>query len=483
MRKIRLPKFKKETIYLFVAGIACVLLLVGTMLLLNSHLKSSTTTDVSKINSKRSQVMVTGEGYHAQRGKKSEQEKKRESRTRSDKSKAWKKAAPNSQNIRQSESKTGRVVKNNDRGKKGNNADKLVKNHTGDEKLKKVKKKGRHTVKRRKKNKNPKAPILTISYENVDRVERDITYINGTLLSFTLSAVSYRGTEIKRGFTVELNGKPMYGDGRKYTATIDSDGGPKLKDGLNEIVASVDYKTNKETIKTTETFRVSMNSEKGRKKEGNVTVSCDCSELGIHSYIDPKDDIPVYEGEKISHVVKRYFYRSGVKFEKDGTEDFGFYLKRINFDIIGRANEDLKKTEEDLDDVKEDLKKAEEGLKKVEKDLKEADKEGDIYKKLQEKYKMLKARCEELEEKYKMLEAKNEKYKTYKKLREEYKTSIYRESIGKYIDSLGEKDFGKDSGWKYKLNGKFPDVGMSGERAYDGDEIVIWYYYPPPPPE
>ena len=50
MKNRRLPKFKKETLYLFAAGIACVLLLAGTLLLLNSHLKSSATTDVSKID-------------------------------------------------------------------------------------------------------------------------------------------------------------------------------------------------------------------------------------------------------------------------------------------------------------------------------------------------------------------------------------------------------------------------------------------------
>lgn len=472
MKKIRLPKFKKETLYLFAAGIACVLLLVGTALLLNSRSENAAATDVSKINSKRSQVMVTGKGYHAQRGKKSEQEKKRESRTRSDKSKAWKKAAPNSQNIRQSESRTGRIVKNNDRGKKGDNADKSVNNHTnhtGDEKSKKVKKKGRHTVKRRKKNKNPKAPILTISYENVDRVERDITYINGTLLSFTLSAVSYRGTEIKRGFTVELNGKPMYGDGRKYTATIDSDGGPKLKDGLNEIVASVDYKTNKETIKTTETFRVSMNSEKGRKKEGNVTVSCDCSELGIPSYINPKDDIPVYEGEKISHVVKRYFYRIGIGIDYSGTEDFGFYLKRINFDTIKKADEYLEQLRKNLQETKKDLEKVSEKLKE------EDDKSGDKYKNIQEEYKKLK-------EEYEKLQTELKKYKKYIRLRRKNRGSIE-------LNSLGEKDFGKESGWKYTLNGETPgdqerdngaqgnnnSAGMSAKKARDGDEIIIWY--------
>ena len=41
-------------------------------------------------------------------------------------------------------------------------------------------------------------------------------------------------------------------------------------------------------------------------------------------------------------------------------------------------------------------------------------------------------------------------------------------------DSLGEKDFYKDSGWLYSVNGEYLD-GMSAVTVYDGDEIVFFF--------
>lgn len=433
MRKIRLPKFKKETIYLFVAGIACVLLLVGTALILNSRSENAAAADVSKINSKRSQVMVTGKGYHAKNGKNSEQEKKRENRERSDKSKAWKKTAPNSKNRKRSESRTGKVIKS-DAGKKNgregkepseippreaagtpDNADKNPADdaNSGTNKRKNKKNKKQNDGKGNKtkvEESNPKAPILTVKFENVDRVENNTTYIKGTFLSFSLSAVTHKGRKVERfGFNVELNGKKMYSGGDRYvglySATIDSGGASKLKTGFNRIVAHVADTNGNET---TETYRIVMDSSQEGKKEGTATVSCDLHNIGKEDPIGTLT-IPIYEGEKVSHVVKRYFEDNGTenkaKIDNKGTLDYGFYLTKVT----------------------------KEGIAK------------DI---------PAKTREENLPPPYKMRDD----------------------------NSLQEKDLGKNSGWKYTLNGKTPgdqdedkDAGMSAKRARDGDEIVIWY--------
>lgn len=423
MKNRRLPKFKKETLYLFAAGIACVLLLAGTLLLLNSHLKSSATTDVSKIDPSRSQVMVTGEGYHAKRGKKSEQEEKRESRTRSDKSKAWKKAAPNSQNRKRSESRTGKIIRSDAGGEKGkggrtpgkispkkpsgtpDDSAKTPSDDANTETKKKKREKNKGKNNRDKDNpttEDPKAPIISINFKNVEKVQNNITYIKGTFLSFSLSATTYKGEKVERSekFVVTLNGDKMYSSGDRYvglySAKIDSGGGSKLKTGLNRIVASV---TDTEGNKTTETHRIVMDASQEGEKEGVATVSFDLKQLGIEKSPIGTSKVTINDGEKVAHVVKRYFEINGVKIQGTESEDYGFYLKRV---------------------YKKNITKG-------------------IPKKIREKY------------------FPPPDYEPFEK------------------DSLGAKDFGQESGWKYNLNGETPNVGMSSKEAHDGDEIIIWY--------
>lgn len=473
MRKIRLPKFKKETIYLFVAGIACVLLLVGTLLLLNSHLKSSAAMDVSKIDSSRSHIMVTGKGYYAKRGKKSEEEKKRKSRTRSDKSKAWKKAAPNPRNTKRSESRTGKIIKGDAGGKKGRGGrspgkispqdpsatpDDSAKTPADDantetNKRKKGKNKGKNS--RDKDNtatKDPNAPVLSVNFSNVDEKKTEekkngTIYINGTKLRFSLSATTHKGKEIERSedWYVWLNGDKMYSRGGSkykglYTANTDSSGIPKLKSTVNNIVITVKDGDNK----TTETYRISMDTSKSPKEIGTVTVSCDLDEIGIGigEYTkDGKDGKPVKdedkgekvtpddlnifvpktmkidEGDTVSDVVEKYFYESGItptmyrQPKPEEPEKNEVYLRKIDGYIIKRADKKVAEKPE----------------------------------------------------------------KNYRKYRSERKT------FKEYIDEkyLGEKNYGTGSGWKFKYNEGIPKRAMSDVEVNDGDKIILLYVLHP----
>lgn len=429
MRKIRLPKFKKETIYLFVAGIACVLLLVGTMLLLNSHLKSSAAMDVSKIDSSRSHIMVTGKGYYAKRGKKSEEEKKRKSRTRSDKSKAWKKAAPNPRNTKRSESRTGKIIKGDAGGKKGRGGrspgkispqdpsatpDDSAKTPSDDKnKETKKKKRGKNRGKNNRNKDNPttedpKAPVLSLNFKNVEKVQNNTTYIKGTELRFSLSATTYEGEKIERSekWYVWLNGgedddeNRMYSSGDRYiglySAKIDPSGGSKLKVGRNRIIVSV---TDTEGNKTTETYKISMDPSQEGEKEGIATVSFDLKQLGIDKSPIGTSKVTINDGEKVAHIVKRYFEIKRVKIEGTESEDYGFYLSRVHKKNITKG----------------------------------------IPREIREKY------------------------------------LDFPDYEPPYKDSLGERDIGKDSGWNYNLNGETQRVGMSSKEAHDGDEIIIWY--------
>lgn len=425
MKKIRLPKFKKETLYLFAAGIACVLLLVGTVLLLNSHLKSSTTTDVSKINSKRSQVMVTGKGYHAKNGKNSEQEKKRENRERSDKSKAWKKTAPNSKNRKRSESRTGKIIRSDAGGEKGKGGrtpgkispqkpsgtpDDSAKTPSDDKntetkKKKREKNKGKNN--RDKDNpttEDPKAPVLSLNFKNVEKVQNNTTYIKGTELRFSLSATTYEGIKIERSndWYVWLNGDEdddenrIYSSGNRYiglySAKIDPSGGSKLKAGRNRIIVRV---TDTEGNKTTETYKISIDPSQEGEKEGFATVSCDLHNIGKEDPIGTLK-VEINDGETVGNVVERYLEIKGVGFDLDKTSRF---LDRI---------------------YKENITKG-------------------IPKKIREKY------------------FPPPDYEPFKK------------------DSLGTFDFGRDSGWKYRIGTEYPNTGMWATPANDGSKIVIEY--------
>ena len=176
--------------------------------------------------------MVTGEGYHAKRGKKSEQEEKRESRTRSDKSKTWKKAAPNSRNRKRSESRTGKIIRSDtdeEKSKGGRTSGKISPKKpsgTPDDSAKTPSDDANTETKKKKREKNkgknnrdkdnpttedPKAPIISLNFKNVEKVQNNTTYIKGMFLSFSLSATTYKGEKVERSekFVVTLNGNKM----------------------------------------------------------------------------------------------------------------------------------------------------------------------------------------------------------------------------------------------------------------------------------
>lgn len=45
----------------------------------------------------------------------------------------------------------------------------------------------------------------------------------------------------------------------------------------------------------------------------------------------------------------------------------------------------------------------------------------------------------------------------------------------KGIENVYEKDFGPESGWMYRVNGKYPNVGIKGYKVSEGDNIELLY--------
>ena len=58
-------------------------------------------------------------------------------------------------------------------------------------------------------------------------------------------------------------------------------------------------------------------------------MSFDLKQLGIEKSPIGTSKVTINDGEKVAHVVKRYFEINGVKIQGTESEDYGFYLKRV----------------------------------------------------------------------------------------------------------------------------------------------------------
>ena len=43
------------------------------------------------------------------------------------------------------------------------------------------------------------------------------------------------------------------------------------------------------------------------------------------------------------------------------------------------------------------------------------------------------------------------------------------------INNIDEKDCGKGSGWKYRVNGSYPNISVDLKKLKDGDKVVFTY--------
>lgn len=335
---------------------------------------------------KSSSVMVTGSGYKPSKAVKKINKEQQKYKPPRDKSKSWIKSAPKRSSIKKSINKTGAGHDEDNALKDGPDSNKNDpdRSHTGasttdpdntDEKI--------HS---------DKSPIISLSISDGD-------VIYGNTLNFSMSARTYDGYKIESSnFHVSLNDKRISGASDpfigKYSSSIASGGNSVLKAGLNTITASVtDEDRNRAQIE----LRIIMDPSESAKIVGTVTVSMDCSKIGIKSPAG-SSRIKITRGEKVSQVVVKYFKLHGIKIDTAGNTDNGFYLRRIH----------------------------KRGIKN--------------------------------------------------NVPSSVKDRIFGDPEYKFKnpDSLGEKDFGRYSGWKYTLNGREPS-GMSSVTVNDGDEIEIYY--------
>lgn len=224
---------------------------------------------------------------------------------------------------------------------------------------------------------------------------------NGDQLNFYVKAKNYKGKAISQGnFTVTVNDTEIYGSGDTYKALysckITGDSSSPLKNGKNVIKISV---KDTDGNKTTATLRVTMDAEEEAEPEGMATLTISAEKVGLGT-IYSSGDVEIYKDEKIAHFFKRVMEEAGISYTSTGTESNNFYLARINKEGI---LEGWTITDEQIDAVG--------------------------------------------------------------------KTMSEPESL----DSLGEKDFFPQSGWMFSVNGTTPDSGMASGTIQDGDEIVVWF--------
>ena len=237
-------------------------------------------------------------------------------------------------------------------------------------------------------------PVITTDLTNGQTV-------NGEELNFYVKAKNYKGKNISQGnFTVTVNDTEIYASGSTYKALysckITDDSSSPLKNGKNVIKITV---KDTDGNKTTATLRVTMDAEEEAEPEGMATLTITADSVGLGT-IYASGDVEIYKDEKIAHFFSRVMEDAGLSYSSSGSEDNNFYLARINKEGI---LEGWTITDEQIDAIGKTMSEPED------------------------------------------------------------------------MDSLGEKDFFPQSGWMFSVNGTTPDSGMASGTIQDGDEIVIWF--------
>lgn len=146
--------------------------------------------------------------------------------------------------------------------------------------------------------------------------------VKGKVKVFTVTAVSYDGDEITGSkLLVKMNGT-------KLVVTGDNSYSGDVIDGENTInVTAEDGDGNK----ASKTVKFTGQTEKEPEKIGELNISVTADVLGLGEVVSD-DSVDIFDSEKVSDAVKRYFKNAGVKAENIGD---GYYeLGSIKVDGI-----------------------------------------------------------------------------------------------------------------------------------------------------
>ena len=160
-----------------------------------------------------------------------------------------------------------------------------------------------------------KTPTMITSLAGIDSIE-------GTRLTFTLEGRDYRGYKIgAEHFTAYVNGMRIYSAGEdNYKRTYRAD----LTDGENEIILTI---ADNEGNTVSHSYTVYCNAGGEMVVGGNLHLTIDVRVLGLDYLLDT--DVEFFEGDSISHVVEKGLTENGFGFVSDGSNNYGWYLRRI----------------------------------------------------------------------------------------------------------------------------------------------------------
>ena len=160
-----------------------------------------------------------------------------------------------------------------------------------------------------------KTPTMITSLAGIDSIE-------GTRLTFTLEGRDYRGYKIgAEHFTAYVNGMRIFSSGEDYyKRTYRAD----LTDGENEIILTI---ADEDGNTVSQSYTVYCNADGEMAVGGSLHLTIDVRVLGLGYLLDT--DVEFFEGDSISHVVEKGLTENGFGFVSDGSNNYGWYLRRI----------------------------------------------------------------------------------------------------------------------------------------------------------
>ena len=425
-----LTSTRKPLVFTLLAAGMLVLMILGGALVLHSHGAEKPSIPVDEVDTSRSQIMVTGEGYTLNQAQGVAMEREQEQREQ-----FYQQQPPQPQTIGAPSTRYNQIAR---RYTPSTRTPYTYRPYTGrrttttptrpqtttptqttpkpdkPEKPKKPTKPAKKPEKSDTSDEKPKddtpatsdtpgdngtedpagKPVITTNLTNGDT-------INGDQLSFSVEAKSHKGKKIAQSnFTVTVNGTEIYGSGGQYkglySCSLTGDSSSPLKAGKNVIKITV---KDTDGNKVTTTLRVTLNPEEEAEAVGSASLVITANNIGLGT-IYSSGDVEITKDEKVSHFFQRVMEKAGISFESSGSADSDFYLKRISQDGI---LDGYTITDEQIDAIGKTL-----------------------------------------------MEPENH-------------------------DSLGEKDFFPQAGWMFSVNGSTPDSGMASGTISDGDEVEIWF--------
>ncbi|MGN0709284.1 MAG: DUF4430 domain-containing protein [Anaerovoracaceae bacterium] len=171
-----------------------------------------------------------------------------------------------------------------------------------------------------------KSPVIKTS-SNIINGRR----MNGTFLSFWVTASDHRGNDIpvrsvgEGHFEVFINGTQIYStglSGRRTSFRADKEDG--LVNGTNTVTIKVTDKDGRNAVFTRTIF---MNTKKAASPSGEITISVSAGSIGIGGIAS--GTVKIYHDEQLSYAIDRFMKAKGLTYRYTGSMKSGLHITSI----------------------------------------------------------------------------------------------------------------------------------------------------------